>query len=73
MYQIIPGATVGTAVLGATVAADNVAHPNAVVQAAQATLPFTGAAVGVYLVIAICLLLAGFIMRHIGRAPAGLE
>ena len=71
MYQLIPGAAAGATVLGLTIAADQVA-PNPVAQAAQATLPFTGAAVGLYLVIAVGLLIAGFVMRHIGRPQTGL-
>ena len=73
MYQIVPAATVGAVVLGATVTADQVQHPNAVVSAAQATLPLTGAAVGLYLVVAIAFLIVGFVMRHVGRSSAGLK
>lgn len=38
-----------------------------IVHAAQATLPFTGAAVGSYLLVAVGLLLAGSIMRWRAR------
>lgn len=41
-----------------------------VVHAAQATLPFTGAAVGSYLLVAVCLLLAGSFMRWRARDRA---
>ena len=73
MYNIIPPAVLGATVLGTQVAAGQVEHPNAVVEAAQATLPLTGAAVGIYLVLAIAFLVAGFFMRHIGRTSAEVE
>jgi len=34
--------------------------------AARATLPFTGIAVGAYLVLALILIVVGFVLRHLG-------
>jgi hypothetical protein len=57
MYQVVPGVTAGTAVLGTQIAAG---------QPAQTALATTGLAIGIYLMAAVCFLVAGFVLRHYG-------
>ena len=55
----------GTTVAGATLATGAVAG-----KAAHAVMPFTGFAVGIYLVFAVGLIVAGFVLRHLGANKA---
>lgn len=54
-----------SAVAGATLATGAVAG-----KAAHAVLPFTGFAVGIYLVFAVGLIVAGFVLRRVGTSRA---
>ena len=55
----------GTTVAGATLATGAVAG-----KAAHAIMPFTGFAVGIYLVFAVGLIVAGFLLRRVGAHKA---
>ncbi|HZT64167.1 MAG TPA: hypothetical protein VFA11_00100 [Acidimicrobiales bacterium] len=73
MYQPAVGTTLGASVLGAAVArqAGSTAAPHTlgatVSHVAGAALPFTGFAFGLYLMVAICLIVAGMVMRRVAR------
>ena len=54
-----------SAVAGATLATGAVAG-----KAAGAVMPFTGVAVGIYLVFAIGLIVGGFVLRRLGASKA---
>ena len=64
MSGVTQVAGTATAVLGTQIAATKVPALNKV---ASGLLPLTGAAVGLYVVIALCLLVAGFVLQHFGQ------
>ena len=68
MSSVIPAVSIPAAVLGAQVAATQVGP---VAGAADATLPFTGIAVGLYLTVALVLIISGFILRFLASRPSG--
>ena len=64
MYQVLPGVAAETAVLGTQFTAP-------LPEPAKQALAFTGAAIGLYLVVAIAFLIIGFVMHRYGtRAQA---
>jgi hypothetical protein len=63
VYQILPGTFVLGVVIGAQKAATTGAAGPQAAQVAQATLPFTGFAYGLYLALAFSLLVVGFLIR----------
>jgi hypothetical protein len=64
MYQVLPGVAAETAVLGAQFAAP-------LPDPARTALAATGAAIGLYLVIAVAFLVVGFFLHRYGsRAEA---
>jgi len=71
MSQAAVGTTLGGTVAGtAAVAAAPVGQNQAaatVVHVAQATLPYTGFAFGLYLLVALSLIVAGVVLRYVGR------
>jgi hypothetical protein len=63
-----PAVGAGAAVLGTRVVADHATGPVAkVASVASGMLPFTGVAVGIYLAIGLGLIVAGFILRRVGK------
>lgn len=65
MYELAGGAAVGATVLGTQFAATQATQP-AVAAAAQATLPVTGIAFGLYVAVALTLIIIGFLLRRFG-------
>ncbi len=63
MYHFLPGAALGTTVLGTKLAAGG--H-GAAADAARAMLPVTGIAFGLYLAVAVGLLVTGVFLRLTG-------
>ena len=70
MYQPLPTALAGAAVLGTQVVAANGAAGKPAAVLAQQTLPITGFAFGLYVVAALGLIIAGLILRRIGATKA---
>lgn len=70
MYQAVPGAAAGTAVLGVQFAAAEGAAGEAAARLAQATLPVTGIAFGLYLALALGLIVLGVLLRWVGTREA---
>jgi hypothetical protein len=67
MYQLAGTSTVAGALLAREVLPE-VAGNGAAVQAAQTALAFTGIAAGVYVAVAVSLILIGLVLRHWGTA-----
>ena len=63
-------AVAGPAVLGVQFGAANGVAGDTVAAVAQATLPATGIAFGLYLVAALVLIIAGFVLRRVGTSNA---
>lgn len=61
-------AVAGPAVLGVQFTAAQGAAGDTAAAVAQATLPATGIAFGVYLVAALILIIAGFVLRRVGTS-----
>jgi len=71
MSQAAVGTTLGGALAGTAAVAGVPVGQNqaaaAVAHVAQATLPYTGFAFGLYLLVALSLIVAGVLLRYFGR------
>ena len=69
MYELASGTALGATVLGTQIAATQSTVP-AVAQAARATLPLTGIGFGMYVAVALTLIVLGFILKRTGSVEA---
>ena len=65
MYELASGTALGATVLGTQIAATKSSIP-AVAEAARVTLPLTGIGFGVYVAVALTLIVIGFLLRRSG-------